>query len=90
MRIEISRHNFTRYITKSIFLGKPLWQTERLESYQYFSLDEFRTAFARQGLEIIELRTLTINIDKWRHKVEIFSPDEDFPDEHVLILARKI
>ncbi len=90
MNIEISRRNFTRYITKSIFLAKLLWQTERLESYQYFSLDEFRAAFARQGLEIIELRSLTINIDKWRHKVEILSPDEDFPDEHVLILARKI
>lgn len=90
MSIEISRHNFTRYITKSIFLGKPLWQTERLESYQYYSMDEFRTVFARRGLEIMELRSLTINTDKWRRKVEILSPDDDFPDEHVLILARKI
>ena len=35
--VELSRHDFTRYIDKSIFLDKPLWQTERLESYQYFT-----------------------------------------------------
>ena len=34
--VELSRRAFTRYITKSIFLGKSLWQTERLESYQYY------------------------------------------------------
>jgi hypothetical protein len=26
-----------RFRTKSIFLGKQLWETERLQSYQYFS-----------------------------------------------------
>ena len=87
--IEITRRNFTRYLTKSIFLGKSLWQTERKESYQYFTLDEFKTVFARQGLEIDELRTLTVNADKWRRLVEILSPEEDFPDEHILILARR-
>ena len=34
--IQLSLHDFTRYITKMIFLGKPLWDRERLESYQYF------------------------------------------------------
>ena len=50
--IELSWRDFTRYITKSIFLGKPLWQTERLESYQYYDEAGFRLAFARQGLLI--------------------------------------
>jgi hypothetical protein len=86
--VQLSRHDFTRYITKSIFLGKQLWQTERLESYQYFTEQEFRTAFDRQGLAISELRTLTMNDEKWRSRVEITTPGVDFPDEHIMILAQ--
>ncbi|NPV77809.1 MAG: class I SAM-dependent methyltransferase [Anaerolineae bacterium] len=87
--VELSRRDFTRYITKSIFLGKALWQTERLESYQYFREVEFRTAFARCGMKISELRTLTMNLEKWQRLVEIVTPGEDFPQEHILILAQK-
>jgi hypothetical protein len=87
--IELSWRDFTRYITKSIFLGKPLWQTERLESYQYFDEAEFRAAFTRQGLLIRELRTLTVDYEKWRSLVEIETPGCDFPAEHILILAQK-
>jgi SAM-dependent methyltransferase len=87
--VELSRRDFTRYITKSIFLGKPLWETERLQSYQYFTEEEFRDEFARQGLEISELRTLTMNEEKWRRLVEIDTPGVEFPDEHILILATR-
>jgi SAM-dependent methyltransferase len=87
--VELSRRDFTRYISKSIFLGKSLWQTEKLESYQYFTEDDFRTAFARQGLEIHELRTLTVNDEKWRRVVDIETPGVDFPQEHILILAQR-
>jgi len=86
--VELSQRDFTRYITKSIFLGKQLWQTERLESYQYFTESEFRAAFARQGLRIVELRTLTVNTEKWRRQVEIETEGFEFPQEHILILAR--
>jgi hypothetical protein len=89
LQVEISRRDFTRYITKSIFLGKRLWDTERLESYQYFTEEEFRAAFDRQGLEISELQTLTVNDEKWRRLVEIETPGVQFPDEHVLIIARR-
>ena len=88
--IELSQRDFTRYITKSIFLGKRLWETERLQSYQYFSEEEYRAAFARQGLEVSELRTLTINDEKWRYRVEIDTSGFEFPDEHILILARQV
>lgn len=88
--VELSRRDFTRYITKSIFLGKQLWATERLQSYQYFTEEEFRAAIARQGLELFELRTLSMNEEKWRYRVEIESPEFNFPDEHVLILARQV
>ena len=87
--VELSYRDFTRYITKSIFLGKRLWQTERLESYQYFNETEFREAFARLGLVICELRTLTVNYEKWRSEVEIETGGVDFPAEHILILACK-
>jgi SAM-dependent methyltransferase len=87
--VELSYHNFTRYITKSIFLDKHLWQTERLESYQYFNETEFRQVFARLGLVIDELHTLTVNYEKWRSEVEIETAAADFPVEHIMILARK-
>jgi SAM-dependent methyltransferase len=88
--VELSQRDFTRYITKSIFLGKRLWETERLQSYQYYTEEEYRAAFACQGLEISELRTLTMNDDKWRYRVKIDTPGIEFPDEHVLILARQV
>jgi SAM-dependent methyltransferase len=87
--VELSQRDFTRYITKSIFLGKQLWETERLQSYQYFTEEEYRAAFARQGLEISEFHTLTMNDEKWRYRVEIGTAGFTFPDEHVLILARQ-
>jgi SAM-dependent methyltransferase len=88
--VELSQRDFTRYITKSIFLGKRLWETERLQSYQYYKEEEYRAAFARQGLEIIQLHTLTMNDEKWRYRVEIETPGFEFPEEHVLILARPV
>ena len=87
--IELSQHDFTRYITKSIFLGKQLWLSERLQSYQYFTAEEFRAALIRQGLHIHELNTLTVNDEKWNYRVEIETPAAGFPDEHILILAQK-
>jgi SAM-dependent methyltransferase len=87
--VEISRRDFTRYIDKSIFLDKPLWQTERLESYQYFNETEFLDALTGLGLTIRELRTLTVNYEKWRSEVEILTPGVDFPAEHILIVAQK-
>ena len=87
--IELSLRDFARYIDKSIFLEKRLWLTERLESYQYYTQAEFLDVFSRLGLEIDELRTLTVNYEKWQGEVEILTPGVDFPVEHILILARK-
>ena len=89
LTVELSWRDFTRYITKSIFLGKKLWQSERLQSYQYFTEEDYRVVFQRQGLEITSLQTLTVNEEKWRNLVEIESPAVSFPEEHILILARR-
>ncbi len=88
-RIELSQRDFTRYITKSIFLGKGLWRTERLESYQYFNQDEFITAIDDLGLTIVEKRTLTVDEEKWSRQVQIESHGVGFPEEHILIIAQK-
>jgi SAM-dependent methyltransferase len=87
LSIELSQHDFVRYITKSIFLGKRLWETERLESYQYFTEAEFRAAFSQAGLKISELATLTVNGEKWRYRVEPELSEAGFPQEHILIQA---
>jgi hypothetical protein len=88
-RIELSWRDFTRYITKSIFLGKGLWVTERLESYQYFTEHEFRAMIAKSGLEIETLHTLTVNDEKWRRTVAIETEGVDFPAEHILMILKK-
>jgi SAM-dependent methyltransferase len=88
--VELSRRDFVRYMTKSIFIGKALWERERLESYQYFNEAEFRSVFARLGLELAELRPLSENEEKWRQMVQIETEGEEFPLEHILILARRL
>ncbi|MFZ6031368.1 MAG: class I SAM-dependent methyltransferase [Chloroflexota bacterium] len=87
LRVQLTQRDFTRYVTKSIFLEKHLWRTERLESYQYFNETEFRTAFDKLGLAVEQLCTSTINEEKWRSEVEIETPGIDFPTEHILIIA---
>ena len=88
LNIQLSSRDFTRYITKSIFLGKQLWETERLQSYQYFTVQEFRDALISEGLQISELSTMTMNEEKWRQLVNIETPGFPFPEEHILILAQ--
>ncbi len=88
--VELNQRDFTRYITKSIFLGKQLWQSERFESYQYYTEEEFLAAFAREGLEIQEKRTLSVDEGKWRSRVRLLGRDTHFPEEHILIIAKKL
>ncbi|HPH98553.1 MAG TPA: class I SAM-dependent methyltransferase [Anaerolineaceae bacterium] len=87
--VELSRRDFARFVDKSIFLGKTLWQTEKMESYQYFTEEEFRAVLARQRFEIHTLSLLTVNEDKWRQRVEILTPGVHFPAEHILITAQR-
>lgn len=89
LTIELSLRDFTRYITKSIFLGKKLWAHEQFESYQYWNETEFRAAFEHNMLEVVEERTFTENYEKWNAVVEIDSEGEDFPTEHILMIGRK-
>jgi SAM-dependent methyltransferase len=87
--VSLSQRDFTRYITKSIFLRKQLWVNERFESYQYYTEKEFQAAFSQHGLKIKEQRTLTVNAEKWHRLINIVTPGVKFPEEHILILAQK-
>ena len=87
--ITLSMRDFTRYVTKIIFLGKPLWARERQESYQYFNESEMRRMFTQNGFDIQEFRLLSVDYDKWLQEVSILTPGIDFPPEHVLITAQK-
>jgi len=89
LTVELTSHDFTRYITKSIFLGKHLWESERLQSYQYFTEEDFRDTLSDLGMKITELRILTVNEEKWKALVSIESAGIRFPDEHILILAQR-
>lgn len=88
-KVTLSLRDFTRYITKIIFLGKPLWERERQESYQYFNEEEMRQMLTLNGLFIQEFRLLSVDYDNWLQDVEILTPGIDFPPEHVLITAQK-
>ncbi len=88
-QVTLSLRDFTRYVTKIIFLGKPLWQRERQESYQYFNDDEMRQMLAQNSLIIQEFRLLSVDYDHWLQDVEILTPGVEFPPEHALITAQK-
>jgi len=87
--ILLSVRDFTRYVTKMIFLGKPLWQRERLESYQYYNRDELQQMFLENGLTLMEEQFISVDVQRWQDEIEILSPDFDFPVEHVLMTGKK-
>jgi SAM-dependent methyltransferase len=88
-KITLSSRDFTRYVTKIIFLGKPLWERERQESYQYFHEDEMRHMLVENDFIIQEYRLLSVDYDHWLQDVDILTPGVEFPPEHVIITAQK-
>lgn len=87
--ITLSMRDFTRYVTKIIFLGKHLWERERHESYQYFNQEEMCRMLIKNNFEILEFRLLSVDYDHWLQEVSIITPGVEFPPEHVIITAQK-
>lgn len=87
--VTLSMRDFTRYVTKIIFLGKPLWERERHESYQYFNENEMRRMLSENYFQVLEFRLLSVDYDHWLREITILTPGVDFPPEHVIITARK-
>ncbi|PKN83584.1 MAG: hypothetical protein CVU46_16560 [Chloroflexi bacterium HGW-Chloroflexi-8] len=88
--IQLSIRDFTRYVTKLIFLGKPLWERERLESYQYFNQEEMLNLFQENSLILTEKQLISVDLQRWQEEIEILSPDIDFPIEHILLIGKKM
>ena len=88
--VQLTMRDFTRYVTKIIFLGKPLWDREQHESYQYFQEIEMREMLVDNDFEILEFRQISVDYDHWLQEVEITTPNIQFPPEHVIITAQKM
>jgi len=88
--IQLSLRDFTRYVTKLIFLGKPLWEWERLESYQYFNQEEMIILFQENGLILTEKQLISVDMQRWQEEIEILSAGIDFPVEHILLVGKKV
>jgi len=88
--VQLTMRDLTRYVTKIIFLGKPLWERERNESYQYFQEEEMRGMLVDNDFEILEFRQISVDYDHWLQEVEITTPNIQFPPEHVIITAQKL
>jgi len=88
--IQLSLRDFTRYVTKLIFLGKPLWERERLESYQYFNQEEMIGLFRENDLILTEKQFISVDLQRWQEEIEILSAGIDFPVEHILLVGKKV
>lgn len=86
--VRLRQRDFTRYITKLIFVGKPLWEREHQESYQYFTESEFAAMFQQNGLQIVHNETISVDHERWQDEIEIITPGMEFPAEHILVVGK--
>ncbi|MCD9186323.1 MAG: methyltransferase domain-containing protein [Pyrinomonadaceae bacterium] len=87
--VNISVHNFTRYITKTRFINSDLWEIEKWESYQYFKRKEFIECLEKLDFNILNLDCASPHIESWKKRVEILTPKVNFPEENILIIGQR-
>jgi SAM-dependent methyltransferase len=87
--VEITTKEFTRFVTKLIFLNTPSWEMEKEEMYQYFTKKEFENVYSKLNLQIDALNLLSPNLGLWNSKVKIISRGCSFPYEHIMITGFK-
>ena len=85
--INMTSHDFTRFITKLRFVDSANWMIEKKETYQYYTEREFREVFLNSGLTIFKLERFIANVEIWRQEVELLRGE--YPDEHIIIMAVK-
>lgn len=90
MAVRLNLRDFSRYLSKLIFLAKPLWERERQESYQYMTKDEIQKMLAEYNFRLVEWHLLSVDYAHWLDAVEILTPGMEFPAEHVMLLAEKL
>lgn len=90
MAVRLNLRDFSRYLSKLIFLAKPLWERERQESYQYMTKDEIQKMLAEYNFRLVEWHLLSVDYAHWLDAVEILTPGMEFPAEHIMLLAEKL
>lgn len=85
----LRQRDFTRYITKLIFVGKPLWERERRESYQYFNESEFCAMFDQNELSIVHNEIISVDYERWQDEIELITAGIEFPPEHILLVGQR-
>ena len=85
--ITMTKHDFTRFITKLRFIETENWEVERKETYQYFTANEYIEVIQKYGLNIFETECFIANLFNWRKNVEVKSGT--YPLEHIIILGLK-
>lgn len=88
--ISLSKHDFTRFITKLRWINTKLWDIERWESYQYFSGSEFIDVFRNNGLEVVHEEFLSPDVSDWQSSVEIEYGELGFPYENILMVGTRV
>lgn len=86
---ETSLQIFTRFVTKSQFTTLPVWDMEKEETYQYFSLLEYTKLLKDLGLTLQSLDQISPDLGIWNEKFEILSEDIKFPYEFMILTAQK-
>lgn len=86
---ETNLQVFTRLVTKSKFTTLPVWDMEKEETYQYFSLLEYSKLLSNLGLTLQSLDQISPDLGIWNEKFEILSEDIRFPYEYMILTAQK-
>lgn len=88
-KIASSLRDFTRYITKIIFLDSPTWEIEKYESYQYYTREEFYSVLKEIGFKNIRSDFYSPSQERWHKDVKLLSPNAQFPDQHLLLVCQR-
>lgn len=85
----LTLREFTRFITKFKWINSELWDIEKLESYQYFTNQEFIETIQSCDLNVFLNDKFISDIDLWRQNISIIDKNINYPWEHILITAKK-
>ncbi|MFC1510469.1 NAD(P)H-hydrate dehydratase [Candidatus Omnitrophota bacterium] len=84
--IELTKQDFIRVLGLYFYAKTPRWDAEREETYWYVAFEKMVRAFIQRGCTVrARYFTPESQINYWRQKFEIKTPDEDFP-RHIMYL----
>lgn len=87
--VTMSRHHFSKFITKIRWMSSELWDIEKWESYQYFNQEEFTSTLKNLGLDAQKSELIADNLHDWEQYVELIDSQDSFPYEHILLIEKK-